>query len=41
MAHVKFGDAMPVTPHPEVGEERDGMVWDGKAWVSKSEWLRG
>lgn len=21
-----------------VGEERDGMVWDGTAWVSKAAW---
>lgn len=23
---------------PEVGEERDGKVWDGSKWVSKAEW---
>ena len=23
---------------PEVGEERDGEVWDGEAWVKKAEW---
>lgn len=23
---------------PEVGEERDGKIWDGVKWVSKAEW---
>jgi hypothetical protein len=25
-------------PPPEVGEERDGKVWDGDGWVTKAEW---
>lgn len=23
---------------PEIGEERDGQIWDGEKWVSKAEW---
>jgi hypothetical protein len=25
-------------PAPQVGEEREGRVWDGEKWVSKGEW---
>jgi len=25
---------------PVVGEERDGMVWDGQTWVAKEVWLK-
>jgi len=26
-------------PEPKVGEEMNGMVWDGKEWIEKREWL--
>jgi len=26
----------PLTP--EVGEERDGEVWDGEKWIPKTQW---
>jgi len=25
-------------PSVSVGEERDGMVWDGTTWVSRAAW---
>jgi hypothetical protein len=27
-----------LSPAVSVGEERDGMVWDGTTWVPKSVW---
>jgi len=24
--------------HPEVGEEKEGRIWDGEKWVPKVEW---
>jgi hypothetical protein len=26
-------------PNPEIGQELNGMVWDGEKWVEKKEWL--
>lgn len=30
--------AAPVSVGVSVGEERDGMVWDGATWVPKVAW---
>ena len=45
MAFVKTSVAVrPPTPvdltgPPEVGDMRDGKVWDGKKWVPEDEWV--
>jgi hypothetical protein len=45
MAFVKTSVALrppkPVdlTAPPEVGDIRDGKVWDGKKWVPETEWV--
>jgi hypothetical protein len=26
------------SPLPRIGEEKEGQVWDGDKWVSKSDW---
>jgi len=31
---------LPPTKSPEVGEERNGRVWDGERWVSPEDWER-
>lgn len=49
MAHKKTGISVtpPVevdpksimdTAPPKVGDERDGMVWDGEEWIPKDQW---
>jgi hypothetical protein len=31
--------AVPISrTEPEIGEEKDGQVWDGLRWVPKPEW---
>jgi hypothetical protein len=25
-------------PLPQIGEEKDGLVWDGEQWIPKAEW---
>ena len=47
MAFMKTGIAVtptvvidPKAKGPEVGEEKDGLVWDGLSWVPREEWAR-
>jgi hypothetical protein len=35
---IGFAPIKTVDMMPEIGEERDGQVWDGEKWVSKTEW---
>lgn len=37
---VALTTPVPVTPppSPEVGDMRDGKVWDGEKWVTEDEW---
>ncbi len=32
------GSSTSIPGHPEVGEEREGRIWDGEKWISKVEW---
>lgn len=36
---VKPPTPVKLHPPPEVGDIRDGKVWDGEKWVPESEWV--
>ena len=45
MAFLKKSVAVtPPKPTPDlkfsIGEEKDGLVWDGQTWIPKEQWLK-